>query len=89
MRAQQELDLQPDRMLGSELLAVVGGIVVHVLLWRRRQPVAPFLAIAGACTFAAALTFGVQRYRLPFDVVLPVIAAVGISALLGRKSVRV
>ena len=39
-----------------------------VILWRRRQPVAPFLALAVAVTFAAAITFGVQRYRLPFDV---------------------
>ncbi|HEY5012621.1 MAG TPA: hypothetical protein VIK61_07940 [Acidimicrobiia bacterium] len=70
-------------MLWYMILMVV-GVPGLVMLWRRRQPVAPFLAIAGACTFAAALTFGVQRYRLPFDVVLPVMAAVGISALLGR-----
>jgi hypothetical protein len=58
-----------------------------VLLWRRRQPVAPFLALALAATFAAALTFGVQRYRLPFDVALPILAAVGITALIARRSV--
>lgn len=66
---------------GMLMLAGIPGIV---LLWRRRQPVAPFLALAAAATIAAAITFGVQRYRLPFDVVLPILAAVGISAATDR-----
>jgi hypothetical protein len=68
-------------------LLMIAGIPGLVLLWRRRQPVAPFLALALAATFAAALTFGVQRYRLPFDVALPILAAVGITALMARRSV--
>jgi hypothetical protein len=68
---------------GMLMLAGVPGLV---LLWRRRQPVAPFLALAAAATVAAALTFGVQRYRLPFDVALPILAAVGISGITGRRA---
>lgn len=67
-------------------MLMVAGIPGLVLLWRRRQPVAPFLALAGAATFAAALTFGVQRYRLPFDVVLPILSAVGITAAMTRRA---
>ena len=67
-------------------LLMLAGVPGLVLLWRRRQPVAPFLALAGAATFAAALTFGVQRYRLPFDVVLPILTATGLTALLDRRS---
>jgi hypothetical protein len=68
-------------------MLMLAGIPGLVLLWRRRQPVAPFLALAAAATIAAALTFGVQRYRLPFDVGLPILAAVGISAVIAQRSV--
>jgi hypothetical protein len=66
-------------------ILMVAGLPALVILWRRRQPVAPFLALAGAVTFAAAITFGVQRYRLPFDVALPILAAVGVCALGSRR----
>ena len=61
-------------MVGYSLLAVA-SIPGLLLLFRRRQPVAPFVALAFVVTFAAATSFGVQRYRAPFDVVMPVLAA--------------
>ncbi len=66
-------------MIGFGLLALA-GIPGLVLLWRRRLPVAMFLALGAIVTFSAALTFGVQRYRAPFDAVLPILAAVAVDA---------
>ena len=55
------------------LLALsIGGLV---LLRRRRVPILPFLAIAASITITAATSFGVTRYRAPFDAMLPVLAA--------------
>jgi hypothetical protein len=54
------------------LLALsIGGLVI---LRRRRVPILPFLAIAAAITITAATSFGVTRYRAPFDAMLPVLA---------------
>jgi 4-amino-4-deoxy-L-arabinose transferase-like glycosyltransferase len=53
-----------------------------VLLWRRRIPLSPLLSMAGVITVTAAITFGVTRYRVPVDVMIAVLAAVGIDALL-------
>jgi 4-amino-4-deoxy-L-arabinose transferase-like glycosyltransferase len=61
------------------LLPVLAGLWV---LRRRRQPVLPFLAIAGTITFTAATTFGITRYRAPFDAMMPVLAAVAVFAAL-------
>lgn len=51
-----------------------------VLLRRRRIPILPLVAIAVIATFAAAITFGVTRYRAPAEVALVVAAAIGIAA---------
>jgi hypothetical protein len=71
-------------LIGYWLLAAA-SLPGLVLLWKRRLPVAPFVAVAAICTLAAALSFGVQRYRAPFDAVMPVLAAV---ALEGSRSLR-
>ncbi len=60
------------------MLAAIAGCVA---LRRRRVAVWPFLVLAGIVTFSAALTFGIQRYRVPVDVALPILAAVGVDAL--------
>ncbi len=55
------------------LLALsIGGLVI---LRRRRVPILPFLAIAASITITAAATFGITRYRVPVDVLLPVLAS--------------
>jgi hypothetical protein len=66
-------------MIGYWILALLSfpGLV---LLRRRRQPISPFVALALIATLAAALSFGVQRYRAPFDTVMPVLAAVALVA---------
>jgi 4-amino-4-deoxy-L-arabinose transferase-like glycosyltransferase len=52
-----------------------------VVLRRRRIPIFPYLAIALSVTITVALSFGITRYRAPVDVVLPVLAAVGLDAI--------
>jgi hypothetical protein len=71
-------------LIGYGLLAVA-SVPGLMLLYKRRQPVAPFLALAFIVTLSAALSFGVQRYRVPFDVVMPVLAAVALESLWSRR----
>lgn len=59
----------------------VGGLV---LLYRRRIPLSPLLAMPVVITITAAFTFGITRYRMPVDVTLVILAAVAMDALLGR-----
>ncbi len=54
------------------------GIAGLVLLRRRRRMIWPFLTIAGLATFTAVTSFGITRYRIPVDVVLPILAAVAL-----------
>ena len=63
----------------------IGGLVV---MRRRKVPILPLLAIAAIATFAAALTFGVTRYRAPAEVALVLAAAMGIVAA-SRRLFRV
>jgi 4-amino-4-deoxy-L-arabinose transferase-like glycosyltransferase len=50
-----------------------------VVLRRMRTTIIPLLAIVVIATFAAAITFGVTRYRAPAEVVIVLAAAVGIT----------
>jgi hypothetical protein len=52
------------------------GIVGLARLRRAGRPVWHYLVLAGIVTATTAVTFGIQRYRLPFDAVLPALAAV-------------
>jgi 4-amino-4-deoxy-L-arabinose transferase-like glycosyltransferase len=56
------------------------GIYGLVVMRRRRIPILPMLAILLASTLAAAVTFGVTRYRAPSEVVIVCTAAIGIAA---------
>jgi 4-amino-4-deoxy-L-arabinose transferase-like glycosyltransferase len=56
------------------------AVVGLVKLRRRRVPILPLLAIVIIATFAAAITFGVTRYRAPAEVAIVVAAGVGIDA---------
>lgn len=58
------------------------GIAGAVVLWRRKLPVSPYIAITVTVTIAAALTFGVTRYRAGFDASATVLAGVAIDAAL-------
>ena len=63
----------------------VGGLV---LLRKRRVIVWPFLIIAALTTLTAMASSGITRYRLPVDVMLPVLAAVAIAALIRAYKLR-
>ena len=52
-----------------------------VVMRRRKIPILPLVAIALIATFAAAITFGVTRYRAPAEVALVVAAAIGIATV--------
>jgi hypothetical protein len=64
---------------------MAAGIVGLIALRRRKQPIWPYLVLAAVVTVAVMIAYGIQRYRLEFDVVLPALSAVGIDALLRRR----
>ena len=59
-----------------------------VTLYRRRTSLLPELSTVLVVTTAAALTFGLTRYRVPAEVALVAVAAVGISELWSSKLSR-
>jgi 4-amino-4-deoxy-L-arabinose transferase-like glycosyltransferase len=59
-----------------------------VVMRRRKIPILPLVAIAVIATFAAAITFGVTRYRAPAEVALVVAAGIGAGALWDRRRAR-
>lgn len=63
------------------LVASLAGVAV---LWRRRITIIAFVAIATTTTFAAAISFGITRYRVGADVALTVLAAVALDAVWRR-----
>jgi hypothetical protein len=52
-----------------------------VVMRRRRVPIIPLVAIVVIATFAAAITFGVTRYRAPAEVPLVLAASIGAAAV--------
>lgn len=66
----------------AQIPFAIGGLVVLV---RRRIPVSPLLSLAGVITVTAAITFGVTRYRVPADVMIAILAAVGIERLVAMR----
>jgi len=66
--------------LFSYYLLMPFAIVGVVVLRRRRVPILPLLSVAVIATIAAAVTFGVTRYRAPAEVAIVVAAGVGASA---------
>lgn len=65
---------------GLSLLAVGGAVV----LWRRRRPLWPSMALIGTAALTAAVSFGITRYRAGADVAIVVLAGVALGALLNR-----
>lgn len=56
------------------------ALVGLVALARRREQVWPYISIALMVSVTAASTFGLTRYRVPVDVAMIALAAVGIDA---------
>jgi hypothetical protein len=57
------------------------AIVGIVAMRRRKLTLVPIAALAIIVTLAAATTFGITRYRAPFEVALVLLAAIGIDAV--------
>jgi 4-amino-4-deoxy-L-arabinose transferase-like glycosyltransferase len=81
--------LWPSRLGLAAYYALI-PFAIHglVVMRRRRVPIFPFIAVAVAVTLAAAISFGITRYRSPVDALLPVAAAVSIDALWQRYRAR-
>lgn len=60
-----------------------------VTLRRRNVRIWPFLVFGALASFTAITSFGITRYRVPVDVVLPIVAAVGVSTVLSACVRRV
>ena len=67
--------------LVSYYLYAAAGILGLIALRRRKQPIWPYLVLAGVVTFSVMVAYGIQRYRMEFDVALPALAAVGIDSV--------
>jgi len=73
----------------DQYFVLLGPSIVGLwLLRKKKQPVLPFLAIAGTITFTAATTFGITRYRAPVDAMMPVLAAVAVFAAIDAWNAR-
>jgi 4-amino-4-deoxy-L-arabinose transferase-like glycosyltransferase len=72
--------------LVAYFIYATGAIAGLFVLRRRRHPIWPYLVLAGVVTFSVAITFGIQRYRIPVDAVLPALAAVYVDAVLRRRA---
>jgi 4-amino-4-deoxy-L-arabinose transferase-like glycosyltransferase len=59
---------------------IYGGVVLH----RRGTTLIPVLSTVVVVAVAAAITFGITRYRVPVDVALVVLAGVGADGVLRR-----
>ena len=64
------------------------GVCGAVLLHRRQITLIPVLSTVVVVAVAAAVTFGITRYRVPVDVALVVLAGVGADGLLRRWPAR-
>lgn len=54
---------------------VLGGVV----MWRRRLRLTPMIAMWPTVMFAAAITFGLTRYRVPIDIAMMAMAAIAVA----------
>jgi 4-amino-4-deoxy-L-arabinose transferase-like glycosyltransferase len=74
-RGQWQSELGTDQYFLLLPFAIAGIVIMRR---RRKVPILPFVAIAGTVTFTAATTFGITRYRVPIDAMLPVLAGVAV-----------
>ena len=60
------------------------SVYALVVMRRRRVPISPMIAIVLMVTATAAISIGITRYRVGADVMLTILAGVGIDALWRR-----
>jgi 4-amino-4-deoxy-L-arabinose transferase-like glycosyltransferase len=70
------------------LALAVASVAGAALLWRRRVPLSPLIAILATVTLAVAVTFGQTRYRCAAEVVLVLLAAVAADHVVSLIEVR-
>lgn len=78
---EQRGDLDSKVGLAVYYLLIPFGLLGIYLMRRSRIPISPFVASAVTATVAAALTFGLTRFRSTVDAALCVCAAIGIVAV--------
>jgi hypothetical protein len=61
-------------------LVPLSGYALYVM-YKRRRPISPMIAIAVMVTFTSAISIGITRYRVGADVALAVLGGVGLDAL--------
>lgn len=78
--------LWPSRLaLSAYFLLLIPASYGLWALRRRRIPISPIVGLFVALTVTSAVSIGITRYRAPADAVLPVLAAIGVDAWLGRR----
>jgi len=89
LRADELVEERPFRLsvFGyAQFLAVAGLAIVGIAeVRRRRGPLLLLATLPLTGTVVAAATFGSTRYRVPAEVALVLLAAVGIAALVARR----
>ena len=66
-------------------IAAVAGLVV---LYRRGHPIWPYVMLAVEVCLAVAVTYGIQRFRIPVDTAVPALAAIAVDAWLPTSILR-
>jgi hypothetical protein len=86
LESRGHLPVQAAMVMYYELipLSVLGAMVLR----RRGVTLVPFLGLLAMVTITALAAIGLTRYRVPIDLVLCLLGAVGIDALLRRRSAR-
>jgi len=72
--------------LASYFVLLVAAVYGCVRLAREKVTLLPFAALAVMISVTAAMSFGITRYRVPIDVALPILAAVGGVAVLRDRN---
>ena len=75
-----------DLLLASYYVVVLVAIAGAVLMYRRRIPVWPLIAIVIIVLASVAVTFAQVRYRAPAEVAFVLAAAITVDAAFGRIS---
>jgi hypothetical protein len=93
-RVQQQVDLDVFFERRGRVPSWAGTVMYYALLpisgyalvvmYRRRRPISPMVAIFAMVTVTTAISIGITRYRVGADVALAVLGGVGIDALWHR-----
>jgi hypothetical protein len=86
LESRGHMPVQAGMLMYYELipLSVLGAMVLR----RQGTTIVPFVGLLAMVTVTALVAIGLTRYRVPIDLVLCLLGAVGIDALLRRRSAR-